>query len=193
MNNFKKFVIPFVLVLALVVGTMTAFAADSPATLPTPDASNVSLGYTSVVYTGAAKQPKVKIVDELGNTINPQYYEVFYGNNVNAGTGKIIIMMKAPYSGMITKTFTITKATPKVTTSKTYKASSLKKKAYSAKMVKGGSKVVKVSGSSKLTVTKTGYVKVKKGTKKGTYKIKVKVYSSANYKAVTKTITIKVK
>ena len=52
------------------------------------------------------------------------------------------------------------------------------------------------SGSSKyLTVNKTtGKVFVAKGTPKGTYKIKVKVTAAgnANYKALSKTVTVKV-
>lgn len=54
----------------------------------------------------------------------------------------------------------------------------------------------KVSGSKKLSINKsTGKIKVKKGTKKGTYKIKVKVSakSSTKYASATKTKTFKVK
>lgn len=91
----------------------------------------------------------------------------------------------------------------KVTTSKKISVKSVKKKAQifklSAKSTSGnkvkykltkGNKNIKFSASS-------GKVTVKKGTKKGTYKIKVKMTVSGNnkYKAysVTKTITIKVK
>lgn len=54
---------------------------------------------------------------------------------------------------------------------------------------------VKASGSSALTVNKTtGKVTVKKGTKKGTYSIKIKVTAAgnANYKKATKTVSCKV-
>ena len=53
----------------------------------------------------------------------------------------------------------------------------------------------KVSGSKKLTITKAGKVTVKKKTKKGTYKMRVKVTAAgnANYKAGSKTVTVKVK
>ena len=49
------------------------------------------------------------------------------------------------------------------------------------------------SSSKKVTVTSKGKVTVKKGTKKGTYKITVIAAKTANYKSVKKTITIKVK
>ena len=53
----------------------------------------------------------------------------------------------------------------------------------------------KVSGSACLTISKTtGKVTVKKGTKKGTYSIKIKTTAAgnANYKAGAKTVTAKV-
>ena len=53
----------------------------------------------------------------------------------------------------------------------------------------------KLSGSSRLSVnSKTGKITVKKKTKKGTYKIKVKVTSAANtnYKAAARNIIVKI-
>ena len=100
----------------------------------------------------------------------------------------------------------IDKAAQKITKvaplSKNYKASALKKakKTFTLKATtKGAGKVSfkKTSGNAKITISKTGKVTVKKGLKKGTYKVKVKVTkaATANYKVktVTKTLTIKVK
>ncbi len=52
----------------------------------------------------------------------------------------------------------------------------------------------KSSGNKKITVSKTGKITVKKGLKKGTYKVKIKVTAAgnANYKAKTKTVTVKI-
>ena len=53
----------------------------------------------------------------------------------------------------------------------------------------------KSSGNKNITINKTtGKVTVKKGLKKGTYSIKVKVTAAgnANYKKLTKTVTLKV-
>jgi hypothetical protein len=59
----------------------------------------------------------------------------------------------------------------------------------------GDVKFVKIGGTSKLKVSSTGKVTVKKGTKKGTYKIQVKAYvdGTANYASADQVQTIKVK
>jgi endo-1,4-beta-xylanase len=61
---------------------------------------------------------------------------------------------------------------------------------------KGKLSYKKVSGNSKFTVSaKTGKVTVKKGTKKGNYKVKIKVAAGATkvYKATSMTVTVKIK
>ena len=52
----------------------------------------------------------------------------------------------------------------------------------------------KSSGNAKITVSKTGKITVKKGMKKGSYtvKIKVKAAGDKNHKAVTKTVAVKI-
>jgi len=64
-------------------------------------------------------------------------------------------------------------------------------------MEKASKTFTKVSGSSKLSIAKTsGKIVVKKGTKKGTYSIKVKLKTGStkdyNSASVTKTIKVKV-
>ena len=53
----------------------------------------------------------------------------------------------------------------------------------------------KTSGNSKITVAKAGKVTIKKGLKKGSYKVKIKVTSAttADYNGKTKTVTLTVK
>ena len=53
----------------------------------------------------------------------------------------------------------------------------------------------KASGNKKITVSGAGKITVKKGLKKGTYKVKVKVKAAGNatYKAKTVTVTVTVK
>ncbi|MCR5666664.1 MAG: hypothetical protein K6G01_07510 [Eubacterium sp.] len=98
---------------------------------------------------------------------------------------------------------TITKAkqTVKITNAtKTYKVKALKKKAKTFKATvksTASSASVKYTAANKkskkvLTIKQNGKITVKKGTKAGTYKVKVKV-TADNYKNVTKTVTIKVK
>ena len=64
------------------------------------------------------------------------------------------------------------------------------------KTAKGKVTYTKLSGSGKLSISKTtGNVTVKKNTKKGTYRIKVKVRAAGNgnYKALSKNVTLTVK
>ncbi|MGN0169134.1 MAG: DNA/RNA non-specific endonuclease [Lachnospiraceae bacterium] len=83
--------------------------------------------------------------------------------------------------------------------SKTYKASALSsaKKTFSlgVKTSSGKFTCSKSSGSSCLSVSSSGKVTVKKGTKKGTYTIKVKIVApkTTKYKKTQATKTIKVK
>ncbi|MCR5207640.1 MAG: hypothetical protein K6C14_04085, partial [Eubacterium sp.] len=56
-----------------------------------------------------------------------------------------------------------------------------------------GKLTLKKSGGNKtITVAKNGRITVKKGLKKGTYKVKIKIKASGNteYKAKTKTVTV---
>lgn len=82
--------------------------------------------------------------------------------------------------------------------SKAYKAKALKKKAASFKIKVSGAKG-KVSfkltkGSKKLvSVSSSGKVTLKKGCKKGTYKVTVTAAAVTGYKAASKVVTIKVK
>ena len=124
-----------------------------------------------------------------------------------AGTAKITITAKSSTSyKAATKTLTIkvAKATPVLKTkisSKTVSYSALKKKAQvftlgASASSKGTLTYTKTSGSSAFTVNKTnGKITVKKGLKKGTYKIKVKIASkaTANYNAGSKTVLVTVK
>ena len=91
----------------------------------------------------------------------------------------------------------------KITTAKikTYKVSDLKKKkvTFSLKAKATGSEYLSYSVVTSnnlkkyITVSYDGKVTLKKGAKKGTYKIKIEAYGNGAYKDATKTISIKVK
>lgn len=97
----------------------------------------------------------------------------------------------------------LTKKNPTISVAKktlTFTAAKLKKSKQTFKIsakVTGNGKLTykKVSGSSKLSVSKSGTVTIKKGTKKGTYKIcvQIKAKESSKYKAKTQKVTITVK
>ena len=126
-------------------------------------------------------------------------------NNKDATTEeltKAAADLKAAKEALKKKAANTLKVTAKKTV--TVKASKVKKakqtvKAITIKSRSGKVSYKKLSGSSsKLTVSsKTGKITVKKGTKKGTYKIKVKISAAGDgnhfAKSVTKTIKVKVK
>ena len=126
-------------------------------------------------------------------------YKLTYKNNINAGTStaSVIITGKGNYAGGITKKFTIKQAknpfTVKGKTAKVYyskvksKARTLKvSKVLVLKNAKGAPSYAKKFGNKKIVINKkTGKVTVKKGLKKGKYKVvvKVKAVGNSNYKA----------
>jgi hypothetical protein len=91
---------------------------------------------------------------------------------------------------------TMTVKTKKIT-AKSKKTKSFKaKKAFKVKKAVGKVTYKKLSGNKKITVSKSGKIKVKKGLKKGkTYKVKVAVTAAGdgNTFAKTKNVTVKVK
>ena len=68
------------------------------------------------------------------------------------------------------------------------------KKAFTIKKAKGKVTFKKISGSGKVTVSKAGKITIKKKSKKGTYKIVVKVTAAGNgtYKAKSKNVKVKI-
>ena len=69
------------------------------------------------------------------------------------------------------------------------------KKALQVTNAKGTVTIRKVGGSKKLTISKKGVITVKKGTKRGTYKLRVKVSTEGTgiYKKASKTVTVTLK
>lgn len=92
------------------------------------------------------------------------------------------------------QTITVKKASK----SRTYKVKKVKKAKKSFKLsataTAGTLTYKKISGSKKITVSSSGKITVKKGTKKGTYKAKVRITAAGTteYNSTTKTITVKV-
>jgi rRNA maturation protein Nop10 len=155
-------------------------------------------------YTGKALAPKPTV--KMGTTTLKlgTDYTLAYKNNVKAGTATITITGKGKYTSTKKVTFKINKATNPLTASATTREALYKSVKQKAVVVarplavsKNQGKVTyaKASGSAAFAVNKTtGKVTIKKGTKKGTYTIKIKVTAAgnANYKAGSKTIACKV-
>lgn len=111
----------------------------------------------------------------------------------NSGSLKVAVKVAKPATKQAAQTITAKNVT------KTYKGKNKKlaKKKTFKLSASAKTKVTfkKKSGNSKISVTSAGKVTVKKGLKKGTYKVKVKASAAATsaYKAASKTITVKVK
>ena len=159
-------------------------------------------GIKDATYTGKAITQKIKA------TYNGESatFKTSYKNNKNAGSAKVVITGTGKYTGSVTKSFKITKADNPVSVKisvKTAIYSAVKKKSTAVKPItvskaQGAVSYKKLSGNSKISVSAdTGKFTIKKGLKKGTYKLKVRITAkgNSNYssKTVTKTVTVKIK
>lgn len=179
----------------------------SPSSVVVPKKINISgasiAAIKAVTYNTKAQKPALTV--KYGSTVLKAGtdYTVSYKANTNAGKATATITGKGKYAGTKAATFTINKATnpvklgPKKVTVK-YAAVSKKnqtvKQASACTVSSAQGKVTwkKSSGNAKITVASGGNVTVKKGLKKGTYKIGVKATAAGNtnYKAATKSATI---
>ncbi len=165
----------------------------------------VTLNAEAFPYTGKPIKPAVSVP---GLDFSKGDYTVSYSNNVKIGTATVTVAANEAnsYKGTITKTFAITKKanSMKATSKKvTLKYSKVKKKAQKVKASKAFSvskatgKVTykKVSGNKKISVARSGKITVKKGLKKGTYKIKVRIRAagSSTCQPAAKTVTLKIR
>ena len=70
----------------------------------------ITLNDDTYTYDGNVKTPGVVVKDGTKSLTKDRDYTIEYRDNVNAGTGRVIIVGKGNYSGSTTKTFTINKA-----------------------------------------------------------------------------------
>lgn len=165
--------------------------ADAIQTLAETVIEAASAGYTATQYTAAtymAYEQAFTAAQAVMSDPNATKDEIDAANKALEEAKEALVLKKANPMKVSVKT-------------KALKASALRKskKTVTAIAVKGaaGKKTFKkLSGNKRLTVnSKTGKITVKKGTKKGTYKIRVKVTAAGNdnYKAKTKTVTVTIK
>ena len=154
----------------------------------------------STVYTGKAQLPATVTINGKTLIAGQDFVYVNAAAKTDAGTYTVSIKGIGAFEGTATVTYAVNKAaaatkTTKVAAKKAYKASSLKKKAkkFSVK-VAGATYTVKGKKAKKyIKVSKKGKVTVKKGIKKGTYKIVIKVKATKNTKAGKKVVKIVIK
>ena len=183
------------------------------------DTTSVAEGSMDYIFKGCTALRTVKVGEYLefvgANSHLPLPVSASYGTGWWVNSAGTVYTDVAEIPSDVATTYTAAFNTSSTTSAKkaqtlkvtakkkTVKASKLKKKALAFKLitVKGAkgkvtyAKVAKGS-SKKLSVNKkTGKITVKKGTKKGTYKLKVKVTAAATakYKKATKTVTVTVK
>ena len=158
------------------------------------------------VYNGKVQRPKVTVIAD-GVVLPSSEYRIIWPSGMkDVGEYCIVAELIDTYMGDNAEYFEIIKAAnPMKASGKTVKikASKVKKKnqtvtaakAFSVSGNAGSLKYSKVSGNKKITVASNGKVTVKKGLKKGTYKIKVKVTAKGNknYKSTSKTVTMTIK
>lgn len=171
--------------------------------------ATVTLDRDVYTYNGKAKKPSVTVEHEGIVLISGVDYNLTYKANKNAGSATVKVVGTGNYTGSKEMPFLIKKAANPMTVkgkTATVKYSAVRKKAKKLAVSKvltvqknqGTVSYVKSKGNGKIKISKTsGKVTVKKGLKKGTYKVTVKVKAAGtkNYKAVVKTIvfTVKVK
>lgn len=173
----------------------------------------VELSANAFTYNGKVQRPTILAIG--GKALREgKDYTVNWSDasSKNAGTYSMEVILRGGYIGNATVTYTINKAGNTLTAKGKkvkVKMSKLRKKAQKI----ARNKAVKVSEPKgtisyrKVSVSKkkfkkrfkvdaeTGKITVKKNTKRGTYKVKVKVTAAgdANHKAASRTVTVKVR
>ena len=170
-----------------------SFTMESDAGKPL-SACTVTLSYTSKTYTGKALKPKVTVKDGKA-TVPSGAYSVSYKNNTHAGTATVTVKAKAGkgYVGSQSVQFTIKKAKSlKVPKTSYTKNASTKTQSFALGATAKGRLTYQSSNKSGATVNSAGKVTIKKNFV-GTVKITVKAAATKDYRAETKTVSIKVR
>ncbi len=159
--------------------------------------SKIVLSKLKYGYTGSNIAPSIKVTDIRGMTISPEYYTVVYYGNKHIGTATVHVTFSGLYSGKLTKTFQIVKGSQKISVNAstvTVPKKEVKKKSVKFRLgAKAKTKLTYKANSKRIFVSKKGIVKVKKGTKKGTYTITITAKGTKNWKKAIKKIKIKIK
>ena len=149
----------------------------------------------AVTYNGKQQTPKPVVKYGSTTLAEGTDYTLSYGANVNAGTGTVTIEGIGDYTGTKTVEFTIDKASQTITT--TQKATVAKagnvSKATSFKLGAAATagELSYATSNKKVATVKNGTVTIVKNVT-GTAKITITAAATANYKAASKTITVKV-
>ncbi len=141
-------------------------------------------------YNTKAQTPAVTVKIGDKTLVNDTDYTVSYVNNINAGTAKAVITAKegSIYVGKAEKNFTINKADAVIQAKNITKTAGEKNFSFGASVNSGG-KLSYVSSKTNVIKVVNNMAQI---TGVGTSKITIMAEATANYKAATKTIDIKV-
>lgn len=169
---------------------------------------SIVLSQTKFTYNGGVQKPVIKTISGK-ELVEGTDYEIAWTNpsSTNPGMYTLTVTGKGDYVGKDIASYTINKApnTMKVkgkTVRVSYARVKKKAKTLNVKRVikftdmgQGTKTYAKKSGNKKITINKnTGKIKIRKGLKKGTYKVKIKVKDSGNaFYASSDWVTVKIK
>lgn len=163
------------------------------------DIAKAKVTVASLKWTGYQQTAKVTVTLGGKTLRNGRDYVVTNSTKTKAGTYTLKVYGIGNYTGVKSQSFKIAKADQKITvksaTSVSAAAVSKRSKTFQVKVsgVKDNAKVSYKSSSKNITISNSGKITVKKGTKKGTKAtITVTVAKTNNCNAAKKTFTFKV-
>lgn len=209
MKSLKKMV-ALLLSVCMLVGVVAPVSATG--SVEKKDISACTITVSELVYDGTAQTPTVTVKDGE-TTLSTSDYTVAVEAQVNSGDYTLTVTGINHYEGSVEVAWSIKPSEVKKPSANkmvvnkktvTYKASDLKKKAKKIKLqvklkkkLKGATitfKVKKAKANAKyIKVNKKGVIKLKKGIKKGTYKVKVIASAYNQFKKLKKVVKIKIK
>lgn len=200
MKSFMKKMLAVLLAVSLLM-PMNVFAAVSSPSKNSAERFEATI--KSRTYNGKYQKAVLRIKTASGRVLTEgKHFKVVSKKTSFKNAGKYIITIKGigKFTGTKKIAYRIKKADQKiaVTGAKTsLKASALRKRSQTFRLkteVKGGAKVTYKASSKRIKINQsTGKVVLKRGMKKGRYKIVVSTDATKNYEAGKKTIYIRVK
>ena len=165
-----------------------------------------SLHQTAYTYTGGEIRPEPIVMQSGRMMIRGIDYTVAYSNNINRGIAALRVAYTNSFLGTDVIYYSIAKAPQNMTVFTkeiTVKYSKLSKKQQTIKMDKvfninnihGNLSFRKVAGNPKIKIgSKNGTLIVKKGIKRGPYKVRVRVNAEGNrnFKPAHKTVVVRI-
>lgn len=153
-------------------------------------AKNVTVKTAKYVYNGKKITPNVIVTIGNNKLKANKDYKVEYSKNVNAGVGNIVVKGIGNYSGTVTKTFNIAKASEKINIKKDVISKKVGDKKFSLEVVANKNLKLKyVSSNTKVAVVDAKGIVTVKGA--GVANITI-MATNNNYNVPKKSIKIKV-